>query len=173
MNKHLPLSATTALRTGVDVEKERLRDHVSHFVLRLAFCKSEDLQRRFARAEAVLFRLRFESDDSAERERFLAMLDFKWDSVTQQEKDAHREDLLAVSPWLHSTWEHEGFFKVPWHKVLDLVEKRRVFLQGGVAWVPMREQASLVYAEFNNRLSKELEVGAQEAWVDQNCRTCR
>ncbi|CAO1614657.1 unnamed protein product [Sympodiomycopsis kandeliae] len=156
MNKYLPLSATTATRTGVDVERERLRDHVSHFVLRLAFCRSEDLQRRFVRTESVLFRLRFESDDSAERERFLAGLDLKWETVTAQEKQLYKDELLAVSPWLSSTWENEGFFKVPWTKVLDLVEKRRVFLRGGVAWVPMREQASLVHAEFTSRLNKDL-----------------
>lgn len=156
MNKHLPLSASTAVRTGIDVEKERLRDHVSHFVLRLAFCRSEDLQRRFVRTESILFRLRYESDDSGERERFLSGLNLKWETVTAQEKEAHREQLLAVSPWLASTWNQEGFLKVPWTKVLDLVEKRRVYLRGGVAWVPMREQASLVYAEFTSRLNKDL-----------------
>lgn len=156
MNKHLPLSAITALRTGVDVDRERLRDHVSHFVLRLAFCRSEDLQRRFVRTESILFRLRYESDDSSERERFLASLDLKWDTVSGAEKEQFKDKLLAVSPRLASTWEQEGFIKVPWTKVLDLVEKRRVFLRGGTAWVPMREQASLVYAEFTSRLNKDL-----------------
>jgi DNA primase large subunit len=122
---------------------------------------SEDLHRRFVRAESILFRLRFESDDSAEREHFLSTLNLKWDSVTSQEKEAFKEQLLAVTPWLSSTWASEGFFKVPWTKVLDLVEKRKVFLRGGVAWVPMREQASLVFAEFSNRLNKELEYTAR------------
>lgn len=161
MNKHLPLSATSASRSGVDLEKERLRDHVSHFVLRLAFCKSEDLQRRFIRTESILFRLRFESDDSAEREYFLSTLDLKWASVSAREKEEHKEELLAINPWLAKDWESEGFFKVPWTKVLDLVEKRKVFLKRGVAWVPMRQQADLVYAEFTNRLSKALEFTAR------------
>jgi DNA primase large subunit len=43
--------------------------------------------------------------------------------------------------------------------VADLVEKRRVFLQAGTAWVPMREQSSLVVTEFQTRLSRDLEVG--------------
>lgn len=43
--------------------------------------------------------------------------------------------------------------------MLDLIEKRRVFMKQGVAWVPMREQASLVVAEFASRLTKDLEVG--------------
>ncbi|KAF8757031.1 DNA primase small subunit [Rhizoctonia solani] len=63
--KHLPLSSTSAI--GMDRDLERKRDHVSHFVLRLAFCHSEELRRRFVKAETTLFKIRWESDDTTER----------------------------------------------------------------------------------------------------------
>lgn len=159
MDQYLPLGASTSARNGIDVEAERMKDHISHFVLRLAFCKTEDLQRRFIRTETVLFRLRFETDDSMEREAFLRTLDLNWETVTPQEKATFKDELLAATPSLSvRDWDSEAFFKVPWTKVPDLVEKRKVFLRRGVAWVPMREQSSLVLAEFSSRLSKELEV---------------
>lgn len=81
--RYLPLSATTAsgMSGGPDVEAERMKDHVSHFVLRLAFCRTEDLRRRFVKAETTLFRLRFENDDANEKERFLRTLNFEWEPV--------------------------------------------------------------------------------------------
>jgi len=39
MRKHVPLDANTAARS-VDVDVQRKRDHLGHFVLRLAFCRS-------------------------------------------------------------------------------------------------------------------------------------
>lgn len=36
--KYVPLNSTTA--KSIDVDAERRKDHVSHFVLRLAFCRS-------------------------------------------------------------------------------------------------------------------------------------
>jgi len=42
--------------------------------------------------------------------------------------------------------------------VPELVEGRRVFLRGGKAYVPGREQMSMVVAEFTKRLDKALEV---------------
>lgn len=162
MDQYLPLGASTSNRSGSDLDLERMKDHISHFVLRLAFCRSEDLQRRFVRTETVLFRLRFETDDSTEREHFLRTLDLNWQPVSNQEKAAHKDDLLAATPSLSARdWDSEAFFKVPWTKVPDLVEKRRVFLKAGTAWVPMREQSSLVLAEFSNRLNKELEFTAR------------
>jgi DNA primase large subunit len=43
--------------------------------------------------------------------------------------------------------------------VPNLVDKRKVFLQGGWAYVPSREVSSIVYQEFETRLEKDLLVG--------------
>lgn len=40
-----------------------------------------------------------------------------------------------------------------------MVEKRRVFLHGGWAYVPGQEQSSIIYQEFESKLEKALEVG--------------
>lgn len=45
-----------------------------------------------------------------------------------------------------------------WTRVPDLVEKRRVFLKGGWAYVPSREQSSIVFQAFESELEKALEV---------------
>lgn len=43
----------------------------------------------------------------------------------------------------------------------DLVDRRRVFVKAGYAYVPTREQISLVLAEFSSRLENALEVTAR------------
>ena len=54
--------------------------------------------------------------------------------------------------------EDEGWFRVDWERVPELVEGRRVFLKAGKAFVPVREQSSMVVAEFTTRLEKQLAV---------------
>ncbi|CEQ42849.1 SPOSA6832_04716 [Sporobolomyces salmonicolor] len=66
---------------GAQVDLERKKDHYSHFVLRLAFCRSEELRQRFLKAEKELFRIRFESDEPDERRRFIDSLNFGWEVV--------------------------------------------------------------------------------------------
>jgi DNA primase large subunit len=48
--------------------------------------------------------------------------------------------------------------QVKWTSVPDLVEKRKVFLKDGWAYVPGREQSSIVFQEFQTRLEQALEV---------------
>lgn len=55
--------------------------------------------------------------------------------------------------------------QVKWTRVPDLVEKRRVFLKGGMAWVPSREQSSIVLQEFQANLTKALEVSVPNECV--------
>lgn len=156
--KHLMLHSNTA--KGVNLLQERKKDHYSHYILLLAFCKSDELRRRFVRAETALFKLRFEQDDSRERQAFLESLDLGWRVLSYDEKTMLRNELKAASPSV-SDFEKETFFVVDWIRVVDLIAKRRVFVKHGKAYVPQSEQISLVLTEFSRRLEKKLELSAK------------
>jgi DNA primase large subunit len=46
-----------------------------------ALSRSEDLRRRFVKAETTLFRIRYDTDDKHERDEFLDARNFDWLSV--------------------------------------------------------------------------------------------
>ncbi|KAF8441975.1 eukaryotic and archaeal DNA primase, large subunit-domain-containing protein [Terfezia claveryi] len=162
LDKYLPLSTSTSAGFSTaklaKVTEERKKDHYSHFILRLTFARSDELRARFSRAERVLFRIRWATDDAVERQRFLGSLNLNWDPI-----DA--DELQNLSPYLSSlsgpTAANETYFKVDWERVPDLVEQRRVFLRAGKAYVPTSEQLSLVSAEFTSRLDAALELTAR------------
>ncbi|KAF6230217.1 hypothetical protein HO133_004557 [Letharia lupina] len=165
LQKWLPLHSNTSSSVGSQDENlklERQKDHYSHFILRLAFSSTEDLRRRFARIESALFKLRFQNDDAKERQTFVESLQFDWEVVSEEEKRALGADLLNATPGMkRQDAEEAGWFKVDFEMVAELVEGRRVFLKAGKAYVPVREQMSMVLAGFNARLDKGLELAAR------------
>jgi DNA primase large subunit len=155
IDKYLPLSATA---TGsLNLSSERQKDHYSHFILRLAFASTPDLRRRFSRVESMLFKLRFQADNMKERQAFVESLNFDWETVGDAEKREFGAELAAAAGGF-KRMDEETWFKVDWERVPELVESRRVFLKYGKAYVPGREQLSMVVAEFASRLDKALEV---------------
>ena len=114
----------------------------------------------------MLFRLRFKEDDLRERETFVKSLDMDWEEVGEDERREFQEELGAVSGGKKN--EEQGYFKVDWERVPELLEQRRVFLRRGMAYVPKREQMSLIVAEFTKRLDEALEVWlcAHNPWND-------
>jgi DNA primase large subunit len=160
LKKYLPLDPNAASGTGVDqrLRNQRQKDHYSHFILRLAFSATEDLRRRFSRLETMLFKYRFQNlVDTRERRALLEALNLEWDMVTQEEKREMNDNLLAATPGLRNL-DDENFFKVDMEKVPELVERRSVFLKMGKAYVHLREQLSMILAEFTARLDRALEV---------------
>ncbi|KAI1920240.1 DNA primase subunit pri2 [Ophidiomyces ophidiicola] len=162
LQKFLPLHSNTASGSGVDqrLRDERQKDHYSHFILRLAFSSTDELRRRFVRLENMLFKFRFQEDDSKERRAFVDSLNFDWDIVSEEEKHNLGEALLASTPGIKRL-DNEGWFKVDWERVPELVERRGVFLRKGKAYVPLREQLSMIMAEFSIRLEKALEASSK------------
>lgn len=160
LEKHLPLHSNSSRSSQLDAERKK--DHYSHFILRLAFSATEDLRRRFARLETMLFRLRWREENVNERREFVDSLDMggQWEKVTEEEKRELGQDLLSATAGagFGKKTEEEGWFKVDWEKVPELVEQRKVLIRRGVAYVPVREQASLIVAEYTRRLDDALEV---------------
>jgi DNA primase large subunit len=152
--KHLPLHSNSS--RSPSLQEERKKDHYSHFILRLAFSSTEDLRRRFSRLETMLFRLRFKDDNLKERKEFVSTLNLEWEEVREEEKSDLRKDLMAAGQMRKE--DEQEWFKVDWERVPELVEQRRVLIKHGKAFVPQREQFSLVVAEFTKRLDEALEV---------------
>jgi DNA primase large subunit len=96
--------------------------------------------------------------------------------VSEEEKERYQVELLAASPNVKADkLKTESFYKVPkclkrwppltfiyikvkWTRVTELVEKRKVFLKGGLAYVPGLAQSSIVFQEFETNLENALEV---------------
>ncbi len=159
IDKYLPLSSSTSI--SFPLAEERKKDHYSHFILRLAFAATESLRQRFVRVESQLFQMRWQNDDQRERRGFTKSLELNWEMINEQEKGELREQLLSATDRFGKREKDvlgEGWFKVDWMMVPELVAKRKVFIKGGMAYVPGGEQMSMVVHEFENRLAKALEV---------------
>ncbi|ERN09898.1 probable DNA primase large subunit isoform X1 [Amborella trichopoda] len=134
------------------------KDIISHFVLRLVYCRTEDLRKWFLSMETTLFRHRFRLE-SLEVQRML-MSEFKlpFKALSNSEFEAVKEKLGQVArsinqplPTVDST-----IFKVPFEEVPELVAGRRVYMLKGDAYVAMNQVASLVVTQFRSHLSKAL-----------------
>ncbi|KAI4189109.1 MAG: hypothetical protein LQ346_005170 [Caloplaca aetnensis] len=157
-----PNSSSAHGYTDSRLQTQRRKDHYSHFILRLAFSATEESRRRFARVEGALFRLRFQTENVRERQDFVASLTLDWEVVKVDEKRALAQDLLNATPALRKADIEDGsWFKVDFETVPELVEGRRVFVKAGKAYVPSKEQMSIVLAGFHDRMEKGLELTAR------------
>ena len=97
-SKCLPLHFNYAENVPDQVlDEERRKDAISHFVLRLAFCKkcalccwrgiveltlfSEDLRRWFLSQECTLFKLRFEAESRRDKMEFMKLAGLNYEPV--------------------------------------------------------------------------------------------
>jgi DNA primase large subunit len=113
----------------------------------------------------MLFRFRFQLDDSREKRAFIDSLSLDWEPVSDFERTEVAESLASSTPGLRRV-DEETWYKVDWEKVPELIERRSVYLKKGKAYVPGREQLSMIMAEFTARLERALEVCLQE-WIER------
>lgn len=133
----------------------------THFTIDLRLIHREELRRRYVKAETMLFKIRWDTDDRGERERFLNSLDVGINAVPDKEIEPLRKELANAAgsrPKADADLSKETYCKVHWTRVTDLVATRRVLLKGGFAYVPTREQSSIVFQEFSSRLEQALEA---------------
>lgn len=174
----LPLNAPT--KESSSLYQERKKDHYSHYILRLAFCRSEELRNRFVRSETSLFKLRYQTMSSQEQRDFVASIDLPWEEVTESEREQFQSQLLACSHMairsaLMQTVEYQRtqrvtedqitqymtttkFYKLPFEYVPELISGRQCFLHHGYAYVGEFQRLTLISNEFSKFLAEQLKL---------------
>ncbi|VVA19985.1 PREDICTED: DNA primase [Prunus dulcis] len=134
------------------------KDIISHFVLRLVYCRTEDLRKWFLSMETALFRYRFKREKQEAQRALMAEFDLPYKAVSSSEFESVKEKLVLVSRSLgqSSPTADDIFFKVPFEEVPELVAGRRVFISKGHAYIAMSQVVSLVATQFRSHLSRAL-----------------
>ncbi|XP_067466002.1 DNA primase large subunit [Thunnus thynnus] len=142
--------------------EKRRKDHISHFILRLAYCQTEDLRRWFIQQEVDLFRHRFNDLQAPQKLEFLHRNNLQYDTTSVEEKTALKRELLNSSNTVSGiTVEGQDFYKVPFQDALDLVRTRKVYLKAGYVYIPHQDIVTIVLNDFRTRLSKALALTAR------------
>ncbi|XP_074189243.1 DNA primase large subunit [Rhinolophus sinicus] len=152
-----------SFRENLEDEYEpRRRDHISHFIVRLAYCQSEDLRRWFIQQEMDLLRFRFSILPKDKIQDFLRDSHLQFEAIKDEEKTLREKDITASSPSLSGTkFELESVYKIPFAEALDLFRGRKVYLEDGFAYVPLKDIVAIILNEFRTKLSKALALTAR------------
>jgi len=188
--EHL-FNSNSSSSSGKHNGKNNNKDHISHYILRMAYCQNEELRRWFLTNECILFKIRFESAKSSDVDQFLRerKLLLKYPPITFDEKMELKPKLIglhqkllnnggnnnnissaATTGMITAATEHSynntEYYKVPFLDVLQLVSRRDVYIHGGYAYVSRTKILSIVEGKFRASLSKSLvqAMAMQSAW---------
>lgn len=157
---YIKLCEKTSFGTSDTDLQARRKDHIAHFILRLAYCRTEELRRWFVARECELFKMRFIVMRNPEAiEAFFKHNNLCYTSISNDEKD-------NLMPFLRDSTRTEGpvnienikFYKVKFLEVLDLVRTRKVYLNGGYAYIPHTDFVSVLLAQYKTHLKQSLAV---------------
>lgn len=179
--KFLPLTPSSTSGNDAQALAERRKDYYSHYTLRLVFCRTEELRKKFVKNETTLFKIRYNLLQPKEQHEFVKLNGGKlsWEYISNEEKIDRIDRLYAASgPTIKTvlTIENSGdgnfnltpeqlrqhirvkenFIKLPFEKVPALVSLRQVYLELGYAYIPSTLQVSLLSVVFSDLLSSAL-----------------
>lgn len=135
------------------------KDIISHFVLRLVYCRTEELRKWFLSMETMLFRHRFLYASSESQKQVFVELGLPYKAISYAEFEAVKDKLVQVARLIGQTVPSGAiYYKVPWEEVPELVAGRRIFLHKGYAYIAMYQVVSLAATQFCSYLSKALSL---------------
>ncbi|CAH2001261.1 unnamed protein product [Acanthoscelides obtectus] len=137
----------------------RRADHISHFILRLAYCRSEDLRRWFISKEMDWFKIKFLAQTPQGVMDFLKVNNLTYRPISEEEKSLKKNELVTSTPGVTDvSVDATDFYKVPFTDVLLLVKNRRVHVTKGYAYIPTQDLVVCIQTKFRAKLSEALNV---------------
>lgn len=140
-------------------EDRVLKDEASHFLLRLALCKTHEHRNWLLATEHDLFNTRLEGAGAEFALHAIEKADgpvVRPASPAEMERFRTELDAVVRGPGRMKGDAGTRYYTVAFEEVPALVRYRRVFLDKGVAYVPERSVLDIVAAQFRSKLSLAL-----------------
>jgi DNA primase large subunit len=134
------------------VQLDLLDDNWSHFLLRLAYSRSDELRKWFLEYEVDLFKFRMATQTGygLDISKFMEIENLDFEKV---------EINPEMAQFINS--KETKCYKVSWTRVLPLVKTRNVYLRDGWAFVTVENVQDILVDEFKSHLQKQLAKGAR------------
>eukprot|EP00933_Yihiella_yeosuensis_P005857 TRINITY_DN110456_c0_g1_i1.p1 TRINITY_DN110456_c0_g1~~TRINITY_DN110456_c0_g1_i1.p1 ORF type:complete len:513 (+),score=121.72 TRINITY_DN110456_c0_g1_i1:86-1624(+) len=144
------------------------RDSISHYALRLAFCKSRDARDWFLRNEQRLFVMRLEALSTEAKEAFLEASGIRCKRF-EPRPGLSLEQLQRTTAnakiWKEMSKQPDYetiFYEMPFHEVTpSLISGRRVVIKAGKAFIPAKDLKLILAKKFKEVLTASLDVAFQ------------
>lgn len=146
------------------------RDSVSHFAMRLAFCKTRDAREWFLKQEQRLFMLRFEGLRREAQESYVAQSGLKcrkFDEAAAPNVNFREIQKATPAARIHvglgkaPEWD-SSFYLMPFYEVSpNLISSRKVVVHGGMAYVPSVALKQILAKKFKDHLAAAMDVAQQ------------
>ncbi|CAK5013080.1 unnamed protein product [Meloidogyne enterolobii] len=153
------------------LREARRKDRIAHFILRLAFCQSQEMSQWFVKQETELFRMRFQLEAPSKMLQFLKANNINPQEVNENEKSKMLKDLSQALTIPQDSLPKSAIFKVClifffiifftflvncWD-VIDLFAGHRLYLKEGLAYISSNELISLVAPQFKENINSSLD----------------
>lgn len=159
LRRYVRLIESTGCSTADAESHVRREDYISHFILRLAYCRSQDLRNWFVSRELELFKMRFHNLSTDGVKLFMKANHLDYTPISNEEKNEIKSGLLqSTFGYSHVAIENSDFYKVRFTEVLDLLRNMSVYVCKGYAYVPTSELVSCVMSWYRSHLNAALAV---------------
>lgn len=166
LRKYVHLIQNAGSSSDMDDAAIRKEDHISHFILRLCYCRSLDMRNWFIAREVELFKLRFSNLNGEGLRKFIKACKLPYSPMSEDAKQSIKEGLLMSTVGYNlADVENKDFYKVPFQEVSDLVSRRLVYIKGGYAYVPSAELVSCLVSMLRSNLNEELVVSFSKIFL--------
>lgn len=136
----------------------RRRDQISHFLLRIYYCRSDELKKWFISRETELLRARLmDNSINSELPNILSDNNFNYETISEEEKN----QLITKINWnqsLRQSADAVVVYKIRFEETLEAVKNRKVFLNSGFAYIMVQDMISVICGKFRSDLSHSLAV---------------
>lgn len=119
----------------------RRRDYLSHFILQLVYCRSDELRRWFVAREMEIFRFKFSKLSKDAIKELVKTYEIGYRPITDDQKQEIR---AYLQNGFTENIDDIDFYKVHFLTVLDLVRQRKYYMKSGFIYVSSKDFSYLI-----------------------------